>query len=62
MAYSPEGGERVVICCRCDRAIRPGEKYEKTVHDRATGVPLVVYSHRAHADCTAPGLRPKRHG
>ncbi|WP_156726919.1 hypothetical protein [Streptomyces apocyni] len=50
----------VVICCRCERAIKPDEPYEKHVHDRATGAPLVNYSHRDRDDCTAPASRPRR--
>jgi hypothetical protein len=38
--------ELVLICCRCDRGIRPGEKYDEHVHDRASAGPTVMYSHR----------------
>jgi hypothetical protein len=35
-----------MICCRCDRGIMPGEPYREHVHDRASGAPLVNYSHK----------------
>ncbi len=33
------------ICCRCQQGIKPGEPYRKHAHDRASGAPLVNYSH-----------------
>lgn len=36
----------VLICCRCGHSIRPGEKHDEHIHDRASGAPLVNYSHR----------------
>ncbi len=51
---------RVVICCRCDQAIKPGEPYERHVHDRGTGAPLVNYSHRDGCPETATHPKPGR--
>ncbi|WP_156726544.1 hypothetical protein [Streptomyces apocyni] len=48
---------RIVICCRCGREIKAGEPYERHVHDRATGAPLVNYSHRDR-DGACPWQRP----
>ncbi|MFP3987915.1 hypothetical protein U9R90_10505 [Streptomyces sp. E11-3] len=41
-----ERGARIVICRSREREIQPGEPYGRHVHDRATGAPLVNYSHR----------------
>ncbi len=49
-----------MICCRCDRAIKSGELYERHVHDRGTGAPLVNYSHRNGCPATASGLKQAR--
>ncbi|WP_156723129.1 hypothetical protein [Streptomyces apocyni] len=48
------------ICCRCDRTIKPDEPYERHIHDRGTGAPLVNYSHRDGCTTPAPASHPKR--
>jgi hypothetical protein len=35
-----------MICVRCQQGIRPGEPYERHVHDRPSSGPRVNYSHR----------------
>lgn len=38
--------ELVLICCRCNHGIKPNEPYNKHDHDRASGPPVVTYTHR----------------
>lgn len=38
--------EGVRICCRCQLGILPGEGYEENTHDRPTGPPLILFSHK----------------
>ncbi|MHC0432672.1 hypothetical protein ACX6XY_21195 [Streptomyces sp. O3] len=51
MEDRPPRLEALTFCCRCDRAIKPGEPYDRHIHDRATGVPLTTYSHRDREAC-----------
>jgi hypothetical protein len=41
----------VIICVRCDRAIRPGEPYDTHIHHGADVAGCTNYSHRK-----CPGL------
>lgn len=45
------------VCFRCQRAILPGEPYDMHGHDRASGAPLILFSH--HGGC---GKRQPRQG
>lgn len=52
-----------MTCCRCDEPIRLDEAYKQYVHDRASGPPVITYSHvhlckRAYAQ-SAPVSRPR---
>ncbi|WP_282703266.1 hypothetical protein [Streptomyces sp. CC219B] len=38
--------EGIRICCRCQQAILPGEPYDTHAHDRASGPPLILFSHK----------------
>jgi hypothetical protein len=38
--------EGIRICCRCQLGILPGEPYEENTHDRPTGAPLILFSHK----------------
>ncbi|MER5184491.1 hypothetical protein ABT009_40300 [Streptomyces sp. NPDC002896] len=35
-----------MICCRCQKGIKPDEPYRTHVHDRPSGPPVINYSHR----------------
>lgn len=41
----PTAGEVVLICCRCQAGIGPGEEYERHDHDRPTAAPFITFSH-----------------
>jgi len=37
--------EGVRVCCRCQLRIQPGDPYDIHAHDRASGAPLILFSH-----------------